>query len=510
MRPVVDRSEASTLTSWGRTEPPESKWPVRLIDVHAFRANETSKKDSVRLVEVRGSCPKYTTLSHRWDRTLTDEHKTTLWTIDLHRARIPLDELTLKFRDAVEITRRMGISYLWIDALCIIQDSDEDWNAESLKMGGIYENSFLTIAANQEGDGGCFNKQSMPHDYLHTERKDMQSVEITNTQPDGRESTVLFHYEKRRRDPLPLRSSILNNRGWIYQERILSPRTVHFTQTQAVWECREMYKLEDLLPSPTAVFDLTFSALILKDSTRVRDVVDHWHRGIVCGDYSRRDFTAPEDRLIALAGVAKIWQYYINDTYLAGIWQSHLAFGLAWMRDEHRKLAPTAENCRRPTWTWASHNGFVAWWPNHSSFQPEARLALRKTELRYCGNKPETFGKVDGGFITIEGVISQVVVQSIPENAAVSAKMEKFPVKFFVDSLYPKDYASPPVRFPALALGHGVDTTHWIRTYLLVLKPISSTQLSYWRVGFAYVDFQTLEQRTKFWAGITPQVIHLF
>jgi hypothetical protein len=337
-----------------------------LIHVNvAFSSNEDLSKDAVCLVDVQGSCPKYITLSHCWGSSgLKDERKTTAQTLNIRKARIPFHDLALNFRRTVEITRRRGVNYLWIDALCILQDSRKDWASESVKMGDIYEKSVLTIAANQTPDssGGCFNKRSKPHDHLPGIRKEMQSIEITNVRQDGKKSTVLFHYELRSSDPLPLRSSPLNPRGWIYQERSLSPRTVHFTSTQVVWECREMFRLEDLLPTPVPIYATTSSALILRKRIKNNDFVEYWYRNIVCTDYSRRIFTKCEDRLMALAGLARIWQHYVNDSYLAGLWQSHIAYGLAWMRNQQQEFVETKVKVRRPTWTWASHDGFVAWY----------------------------------------------------------------------------------------------------------------------------------------------------
>ncbi|TVY55546.1 hypothetical protein LCER1_G002742 [Lachnellula cervina] len=62
------------------------------------------------------------------------------------------------FRDAVIVTRELGIRYLWIDSLCIVQDDLDDWRKESAQMDRIYGMSFLTIiaAGASHSQGGCF------------------------------------------------------------------------------------------------------------------------------------------------------------------------------------------------------------------------------------------------------------------------------------------------------------------------------------------------------------------
>jgi len=329
--------------------------PARLIDVCAFRLGDNPKTDHVRLATIEGLCPQYMTLSHCWGNGLLDEQMTLLRNYDFRKKAILVDSLTKIFKDAIEITRTLGVRYLWIDSLCIIQDCDEDKAAEIAKMGDIYTNSFLTIAASLKGDssGGCFNKKSITHDCIPSPRKELQSIEITTRGQTGARSTLILLHQLESSAPLPLKNSPLSGRGWVYQERVLSPRTIHFTPTQAVWECREMYRTEDLLSNPTGIIESTMSGLIVSRKTQNIDPVQHWYKKIICTDYSYRAFSKPQDRLVALAGLAEVWQYEVNDAYLAGHWGSSLAFGLAWLRDQrlhNREADSKGHNCRNPTW----------------------------------------------------------------------------------------------------------------------------------------------------------------
>lgn len=127
--------------------------PKRCLDLKPTSIPDGS---AIQLVETHGSTGTYACLSHCWgkDKLIT----TTSQTIASHLSGIPLAVLPKTFGDAVTLTRNLGLRYLWIDSLCIIQDSREDWQIESSKMADIYHNSFLTIAAISSPDsrGGCF------------------------------------------------------------------------------------------------------------------------------------------------------------------------------------------------------------------------------------------------------------------------------------------------------------------------------------------------------------------
>lgn len=79
--------------------------------------------------------------------TIKERLLTTKATIDTRKKSIPLSSMPANFYDATIITRKLGYRYLWIDSLCIIQDSPSDWEAESQNMGNIYTNAALTLAA---------------------------------------------------------------------------------------------------------------------------------------------------------------------------------------------------------------------------------------------------------------------------------------------------------------------------------------------------------------------------
>ncbi|KAH7086132.1 heterokaryon incompatibility protein-domain-containing protein [Paraphoma chrysanthemicola] len=140
------------------------------------------------------------------------------------KSAIQVDSLPTTFRDAMVVTRALGINFLWIDALCIVQDSVDDWRAESSRMDAIFEGATCTIAAAGASDshGGCF--------------KTRNPLELLSCQIPGASAYVGAPFATLRihevTDP-----SQLSRRGWIFQERLLSCRTLSFGQSGLFWHC---------------------------------------------------------------------------------------------------------------------------------------------------------------------------------------------------------------------------------------------------------------------------------
>lgn len=147
--------------------------------------------------------------------------------------QIPIEVLPKTFRDAVTFTRELGIQYLWIDALCILQDDEDDWEKESSKMASIYQNSYLTIAATASNASNkrCFRPS-----------KPSVIFKFANTAPNPPSSTIgstdmLLYPETCISRAFLFDDAPLNTRAWTLQEMLLSCRTINFTKDQVFWHC---------------------------------------------------------------------------------------------------------------------------------------------------------------------------------------------------------------------------------------------------------------------------------
>lgn len=207
--------------------------PTRLLAV----GDEKSRR--VHLVcNLREKLVHYVALSHRWG-TLNQKQPvevkfptTNKESIDKIRKGIDDTDLPQTFLDAVIITRKLGVKYLWIDSLCILQkfedgdsESKEDWNKESKLMEQVFSSAYFTIAAS------CADHRF--HGFLKP-RTPRQFV--TMAAEDGAQFHICEVIDNFDRD---VEQGELNKRGWVLQERALSRRTIHFTKTQTYWECGE-------------------------------------------------------------------------------------------------------------------------------------------------------------------------------------------------------------------------------------------------------------------------------
>lgn len=184
----------------------------------------------------------YVALSHCWGSIMP--LKLTASTLNLYASGISMETLPKTFQDAVIIAKNLCIDYIWIDSLCILQDSPGDWASESCRMADVYTNALVTIAADQSADctGGIFAERAEEH---------AKSLPIQVASCSCSYCTIFARWRRRRfypfanqaADHFPARSG-LHSRGWTLQERLLSTRMLHFTPTELVWECTTQISCE--------------------------------------------------------------------------------------------------------------------------------------------------------------------------------------------------------------------------------------------------------------------------
>jgi hypothetical protein len=292
---------------------------------------------------------------------------TTNSTLPNHKQGIYVNTLPKTYQDAILITRQLGRRYIWIDSLCIIQDSKSDWESEAAKMADVYQNAWLTISATRSSSptSGCFN--SMEPQILKLEgvirdspfilyaRNKMEHV-TSDWGPDPTKVPM-------RRFPLPLLT-----RGWAFQERLLSARVLHFGPQELFWECRERVTCEckgikewekeaNIVTYQGAPPKITHNKFV---NAAANSVQMHARWRSMVEEYSRRRLTIGTDRLPGFTGVATEMQGHLGERYLAGLWESSFVADLCWCRES---VYSGAGRVRKrggspwpgtPSWSWAA------------------------------------------------------------------------------------------------------------------------------------------------------------
>jgi hypothetical protein len=325
------------------------------------------------------------TLSHCWGRKVF----TTLTPDNFHSYlfRIPYEDLSKTFKEAILITRRLGFRYLWIDSLCIKQGDEVDWRHESAKMGIVYSNSTLNIAASAAPDGsfGCFTAGT-PYQVYGCK------VAIWETHRP-RQATVNIWDITVKSITLKFMENVLDTRGWIFQERFLAPRTLYFTPHQLYWECVTGKACETF---PNSYHDALSTLPAIKFVNWNRQdltVARRW--GGTATEYSGKTTTFPRDRLMAISGIARLFATKFGTTYLAGLWKEDLIVQLAWLAFKPSNIEVRGSI---PSWSWASVDTETMYPFLLNRKEPSPLVSILEATTTVVDDE---FGDVQGGTIRI-------------------------------------------------------------------------------------------------------------
>ncbi|KAH7319493.1 heterokaryon incompatibility protein-domain-containing protein [Rhexocercosporidium sp. MPI-PUGE-AT-0058] len=331
----------------------------------------------------------YATLSHCWGNT--SHCIATKDTLSDKKACIPMSNLSRTYADAVTVTRAFGLKYLWIDSLCIIQDSVDDWERESAKMCWVYGSAYVTFAATSASDGDA--------GFLHARFiVDMSSMEATAGKLPMSCLVGDFWIKPDYGYGDSLGCGRLSERAWCYQEILLSPRILTFQANQISFSCRvkasKGYKRSpaSLVLQKTARYFSRAVAQPPKDNDVRRRLFSTW-RDII-QQYSSKNLTLQKDKLPALAGIAARFGEPTKCRYLAGIWEEDLLESLCWFL-EGNFVSSEVEVYRAPSWSWASQLSGVGF-RHASAISWDAEILECSTELVY-----DEYGQVRGGSIRL-------------------------------------------------------------------------------------------------------------
>lgn len=351
----------------------------------------------------------YAALSHRWGTNtgfvLTSAKEAR------YLEEIPMSDLSSTLRDAVETTRGLGLQYLWVDSMCIVQDDADDWASESANMARVYGLSTCTIAAanSGSGDAGCFMTRNQYR---------VRPCIIPNPfKTDSKYSFYvrpLYLYQIHEKE---VKDSLWYNRGWVFQERTLSRRLLIFGETQMLWACEELQAAESWPCGKTSkdfidrfysfeIEKAQFRALLDQSKGVATDNKTWW---TFIKDYTRAKLTKMSDRLVALQGVATQVEGLTGQQYCAGFWlNGNLPSSLLWTAAS--PPFPYPEEYRAPSWSWASIDGSVNF--NYDRFKGMTVIQVLGTQDFSTHPRYDSLGnrKLPGVALHLSGRLLPVVL----------------------------------------------------------------------------------------------------
>lgn len=359
--------------------------PSRLLDV----GDLALPRSKCRLVAGTDAKQDYAALSYCWGKT--PQLKTLEGNISSHQADgIKLEDLPRTISDAIIITRKLGFRYLWVDALCIVQDDLDDWKREGMRMGLTYREAFVTIVAagSDSSTGGILIERGIA------------SPEVTiiyQPEPRGKQSNT---QQKRANRPRTMHispyqhnfvtdvvRSAWNTRGWTLQERNLSRRLVIFGAGQTFFECREYSLAEDGGDLRNYQGKRLGQGVIPQGRS--------WDWCLLVQDFTARNLSYVKDRLIAIDGLARfIAEKDAEVGYCAGAFlgktQDEKAFHTIWYHTGSIDTPRAAQNRllgrqRAPSWSWGSVDGQVRWDARILEAEKDATLSFLP---RFAGLSP--------------------------------------------------------------------------------------------------------------------------
>ncbi|KAK1836467.1 heterokaryon incompatibility protein-domain-containing protein [Podospora conica] len=494
-----------------------SVFPTRLIDV------KSPLLPSDRFLLVRSDSPSfvkgpYLTLSHCWGGSL-DPVKTVPDNLERRmdpKLGISLDELPNNFAHAIEVARQVDVRYIWIDAVCIIQDSEnEDFALEGPKMHSVYQNSACTVAAVDAPDSSTgFLSDRAPSETAFRLVRGKGEWALED------HSWVCLDGDMWQRDLL---GRVLYTRGWVFQERMLSPRILHYSAKQVFWDCAEKTACETLpagLPLPldtAAQVDRQWRERLRirkpeREYAGTNDVpfLRFWRDAV--RRYTSCNLTKVDDRLSAIWGIAKVMREELQEEYAEGLWEDDLCEQLAWRVVHSPDRLAVKRRDLGPTWSWAWTIASIE--PlNRFEFDDNTRRAVNHTggrlkmdlepSSRDCmmGEKPPA---LKSWRIAIRGVLVPAYMVETSEPGSWGISFAGAP-----DTPVPEGVAFPDVlpegkQLQCILLSLAVTKARRdnARTWVgLVLDPNSPSPGEYRRLGFFRFSSPDGEAHAHFGTG---------
>ena len=326
--------------------------PTRLLEIC-----KVGREYSAHLRTTNGDSIRYACLSYCWggDQPV----KTTKATIVSRHIGITFSTLPQTLQEAIISSFKIGVSHIWIDCLCIVQDDKEDLAAELIKMPEIYKNAYVTISAS--------SASNCREGFLSPRYPSTEDLTLQYECPDGQIGNIYMFEERIGNKDDPIRT-----RAWCLQERILSPRLLDFSSQQLQWKCNSLNRFDGGYASYT---QNNLLGRVHTDDVK-HAIMEIWSENV--DQYAKCSLSFPADKLVAIGAMASHIGDALKMTYLAGLWREVLPEQLLW----HNRNEPAArlQEYRAPSWSWASIDAPVVFRRYWMSYPDMGRFTIEILE----------------------------------------------------------------------------------------------------------------------------------
>ena len=323
------------------------------------------------------------------------------------------------------LAQKLGVQYVWVDSLCIVQDDKSDLHQELVKMAQYYQNALCTLAVEVQDDGGLLRTQGgRPFDKL---------VRLPYREA-GTQKGYFYVYRRAIRQDIAFITEVdqseLLRRGWVCQEWFLSRRIIHIAPLDTYLECQSQeplsmssYKVK-LIPDWVFNRHISFRLGFKTYFAVGTQPIQMWYK--LASLYSQMLLTESRDHLNAIAGLASEFALSLSSTspkqtgsspqsnhlgcshqaqYSSGLWLPDIHHGLLW----HGMLeGPRECDCEAPSWSWLSFAGPVSWFPRHESEEKTCEI-LSVTREEH--DNPDLYFITQPTGLQVQGKLQPVLVQ---------------------------------------------------------------------------------------------------
>ncbi|KAI0826815.1 heterokaryon incompatibility protein-domain-containing protein [Trametes gibbosa] len=387
----------------------------------------------------------YLALSYVWGEP--QPYRTVLSNISAYEDGMEPSLLSQTIRDAIHVTHALGYQYLWVDALCIIQDSDEDKKHELSRMHRVYRDAHLTIvaaSAQRVSEGFLQDRADVPmmsggrdifaHDFMVPficPSLPRVSSNDSNEQPPSLRQLGHLHISplyacnnERGADwSYNYASEPVSTRGWCMQEHLMSSRALIFASHTLQYKCQtetrnigEAFHTGYSPQLPNLFFRSDLAATLIKRIPyQRRRMHEAWLR--VVSDYSKRTITYPSDKLVACSAIAQEFHSILRTEYLAGLWRNTLLSDLLWYHENYtRTEGARPATYRAPSWSWAAIDGRLRLLAiSHQPTAEAGNAGVAVMEVIRCEvslkNESLPFGEVTGASLVVRAPLIRCVLR---------------------------------------------------------------------------------------------------